>query len=73
MKEAEALLLKATSSQLMAPDALMALALLYEKQERWPEAIQFAERLVRLQPQNATYRQLLESFQAKKPAGPAKP
>jgi Flp pilus assembly protein TadD len=42
-----------------SPDYLFALALLHKEHQRWREAIECAERLVQLRPEDARYRQLL--------------
>ena len=44
------------------PDFLNALAILYIQQRRWPQAIDCAEQLVRLAPENIEFRQQLEQI-----------
>ncbi len=71
--EAEKALLKAVQLAPDTPDAVMALALLFQKQKRFDEALTYAERLIKLRPQDETYQRLLEDLrrqrtQASKPA-----
>lgn len=61
-QEAEAALKKAEK---LAPEStapLLALALLYQKQMRWDEALEYAERVVKLSPRNPSYQQMLEEI-----------
>lgn len=65
--EAEAALLKAEK---LTPDStapVLALALLYQKQMRWDDALHYAERVVKLSPRDPTYQQMLAEI--KKQAG----
>ncbi len=62
LDEAEAALLKATELEPNSHDFALAVALLYQKQGRFVEAVQFAERVVRLRPQDMSYRQLLNEL-----------
>jgi Flp pilus assembly protein TadD len=50
----------------LAPDSadfLLGLTLLYEKQQRWSEALPLARRLTDLEPQNPSYQQVLRNLQ----------
>jgi tetratricopeptide (TPR) repeat protein len=62
-EQAEASLARACELQPNAPDFLMALTLLYEKQQRWELAIGSAKKLNRLEPENETYQQILRDIE----------
>lgn len=56
----------------------MALALLYEKLQRWGDAVRAARRLVELQPNNAMFQQMLQNYEraqraTERPFGPLRP
>ena len=77
-EEAVRALSKACELEPSSTDFLTALALLYEKQQRWDLAIDAAKRLIRLQPGNEVFRRILRRIQqgasqAPKPAGPQLP
>ncbi len=57
--EAEAALRRAVELEPHAPEFLYGMTLLYEKMEWWPEAEEFAQRLLELRPNDPTYQQLL--------------
>ena len=61
--EAEQSLLSAVKLDPSSTDFQLALTLLYEKQQRWTEAIQGAHRLIDLQPDNPTFQQILRNLQ----------
>ncbi len=62
-KEAEQALLNATHLQPESAEFLLALTLLYEKQQRWTDAVHFATELSRRDPNNLTFRQILQNVQ----------
>lgn len=60
--EAEAAL---KTAEQLSPDStapVLALALLYQKQMRWDEALRYAERVVKLSPRDPSYQQMLEEM-----------
>ncbi len=75
-QKAEQALLKAYQLEPNTPEFVLALALLYEQQQRFPEAVQFTERLVKLRPDDLTYQNLLRKLSAQSrpvPVGPVLP
>jgi Flp pilus assembly protein TadD len=60
--EAEAALVAASKLEPTNSDFLLALVLLYQKLERWSDALSHAQRLVQLRPQDRSYQQLLEDI-----------
>jgi tetratricopeptide (TPR) repeat protein len=64
LEEAESALNRAVELSPRNPDFVLFLALFYEKQQGWPEAVRFAEQLVAIQPENAMFVQTLARFQA---------
>ena len=75
--EAEKSLQQAVAREPRTGQYLLTLALLYDKQQRWDLALPLVDRLLRLEPENAMYRQLrgemLQKQQQKKVIGPALP
>ena len=71
--EAEKYLISANDLDEYSPQFTLALALLYQKQERWSEALEFAKQLVTLRPDDQSYQQLLSDIkrQSNVPAGPS--
>ena len=65
--EAEQSLKEAARLDPESTDFLLALTLLYEKQQRWPEALRGARRLTDMQPDNPTFQQILRNFQHASP------
>ena len=65
LEEAEAALLRAVALEPNTHDFPLAVALLYQKQSRFREAIKYCERVVQLRPNDATYRQLLVELRQK--------
>jgi tetratricopeptide (TPR) repeat protein len=63
LDEAEAALRQAAKLEPHTPDFVLGLALIYQKLERWPEALDYAQRVQKLRPQDASYRQLLRELQ----------
>ncbi len=61
-KDAEKALAAAAQLEPQSVDFQMTLTLLYEKQQRWPEALRAASRLVELQPENPMCRQILSNI-----------
>ena len=59
--EAEQALLEATRLQPESTEFLLALTLLYEKQQRWPDALRCATQLTRRDPDNLTFLQILRN------------
>lgn len=66
--EAEAALRAAEKLTPQSTSPVLALALLYQKQMRWKEALNCAERVVKLSPRDASYQRLLEEIKGQKPA-----
>ena len=66
--EAEKTLVKAVELAPNTPDAVMALALLFQKQKRYAEAVVYAERLAKFRPQDKTYQQLLKEIRQQQAA-----
>jgi tetratricopeptide (TPR) repeat protein len=54
-ENAEAALLRAATLEPTVPDFVLAVALLYEKQKRWREALDWTNRLLELEPDNPGY------------------
>ncbi|MEO1994135.1 MAG: tetratricopeptide repeat protein, partial [Planctomycetaceae bacterium] len=76
--EAETSLKQAIVLEPQSTQFLLMLALLYEKQERWPRARKTTESLLQLEPYNPTYQQMLLKYRAamqrpRKAAGPHRP
>jgi Flp pilus assembly protein TadD len=69
--EAEEALKKACDLEPLVPEFRMGLALLYEKLERWDEALACAEKLVDLRPEDPVYNRLLQKYRAVGNAGRA--
>jgi tetratricopeptide (TPR) repeat protein len=63
LDQAEAALRRAAELEPNAPEFVLGLALLYQKLERWPEAVDYAERVLKLRPEDASYRQLVRELQ----------
>ncbi len=59
LEASQAALLAAARLAPQTPDFTLAVALLYQKMQRWPEALDYAERLLELRPDDRTYQQLL--------------
>jgi tetratricopeptide (TPR) repeat protein len=75
-KDAEAALTKAAELEPRTPDFLLALALLYQKQQRFDKAVPLADKLVVLRPENTMYVQLrddLRAAAARRRLGPQQP
>lgn len=73
-QEAEQALRRAAELEPSTPDFVLGLALLYQKLQRWSEALEQVERLQALRPDDATYRQLAREIrqqQQERRAGPA--
>lgn len=68
LDEAERELLAAVQHAPNTADYVLALALLYQKQQRFAEALQQAQRLVALRPSDLSYQQLLNEIRAQAPA-----
>jgi Flp pilus assembly protein TadD len=64
MKEAEAVLLKAYQLNSQDPDVVNALVLFYGKQEKWDQALPYAQALVRLTPGAPEPLQMLKRIEA---------
>lgn len=80
--KAEEALLKAVELEPQSVDFRMAITLLYEKYERWSEALKSARTLLRMAPQNPSFEQLYQKIRAaseqpvapgSRPQGPAGP
>ncbi len=63
--EAAIALKQACTLEPASADFRLMLTLLYEKQQKWKQAFDSAERLVRLQPENPIYRQIFINMQQK--------
>ena len=63
------------TSEPETPDFVLGLTLLYQKLNRWTEALDYAQRLEKLRPHDATYRQLVRKIGNSAPnhAGPSVP
>ena len=61
-KEAETALAAAAKLEPRSADFQMAITLFYEKYQRWPDAERAVNRLLELQPGNATYQQIRENI-----------
>jgi predicted CXXCH cytochrome family protein len=68
MKEAELSLVKACELAPGSEHFLMSLALFFHKIERWDEALNRAERLLKMQPRNPTYRQIHDRIRRRLPS-----
>jgi hypothetical protein len=64
LANAERELRRLCSLEPTSPRGPLFLVLLYENQERWSEALAKARDLVRIDPANATYQQLLRRLEA---------
>jgi tetratricopeptide (TPR) repeat protein len=76
LDEAEAALAEASRLDPNSAESLLMLTLLYERREKWPQALEHAERLVKLRPQDAQFRQVYENIRAavgQQKIGPAPP
>ena len=62
--EAEAPMRRARALRPEDPQILRGLAILYAQQEKWREAEPVAAELVRLQPEELAYRQMLQTIEA---------
>ena len=62
-EEAEQALLRAYELEPMAADFALAIALLYQKQERFGEALEVARKLLEIDSSNPSYPQLLQTLQ----------
>lgn len=67
LDEAEKELTAAVAASPQTPDFVLGLALLYQKQNRIPEAIRQTERLLQLRPNDPSYQQLLQELRASSP------
>ncbi len=65
MAAAETALKRAETLDPNTTSFVLALALLYQKLERWEEALEYAERVVELEPQNPSYQALLNDIRAR--------
>ena len=63
LAEAEKSLVRACELEPNVPDFLLALVLYYQKQQRHQEATELARKLVKMRPDDASYRNLLEDLQ----------
>jgi Flp pilus assembly protein TadD/ssDNA-binding Zn-finger/Zn-ribbon topoisomerase 1 len=77
---AEVALRRAVALEPTTPEFVLGLALFFQKVGKWPEALDYVDRLRKLRPEDATYRQLArEILQARDaasttpPVGPAAP
>ena len=70
--EAEAALKRAAELEPNTPDFALALTLLYQKQQRFDEAIERCDDLLRLRPEDRSYQQLRQTLQAQQ-AQPKQP
>ena len=66
LDDAEKALRRAAELEPTTPDFLAALALFYEKLERWDEAIAYCERYLQLRPNDPGYLQLLRKLEIRK-------
>jgi tetratricopeptide (TPR) repeat protein len=77
LDDAETALKHAVELEPQTPEFTLGLALLYQKLERWSEAVDYAGRLVDLRPDDASYRQLLRELRQQqtesRSRGPARP
>ena len=64
-EEAEKYLIRANDLDKFSSQFTLALALLYQKQSRWSEALEFAQDLVALRPDDRSYQQLLNDIKRK--------
>jgi tetratricopeptide (TPR) repeat protein len=67
-KEAEAVLLKAYRIDSQDPDVVNALALFYAQQQKWDQALPYAQALVKLTPEAPGAVQMLKQIEAQQPA-----
>ena len=70
MDEAERELVAAVKYAPNTPEFVLGLTLLYQKQQRYAEALTQARRLVELRPNDLTYEQLLNEIQAQAASRP---
>ncbi|MFG0240753.1 MAG: tetratricopeptide repeat protein, partial [Gimesia chilikensis] len=63
--EAASALEKACELEPQSADFRLMLTLLYEKQQKWEQALDSVKRLIQLQPENPTFRQIQMNLQQK--------
>jgi tetratricopeptide (TPR) repeat protein len=73
LEEAETALRQAVDLEPQTPEFTLGLALLYQKLERWSEAIDYTQRLLELRPDDASYHQLLRELRQQKVEGSRAP
>jgi tetratricopeptide (TPR) repeat protein len=64
--EAEKSLLRALELEPNTSEFVLMLALLYQKQQRWPESLSYAKRLIELQPNDPSYQKLLQDIRQRR-------
>jgi tetratricopeptide (TPR) repeat protein len=73
LKQAEKALRTAVELEPQTPEFTLGLALLYQKLERWNEALDYARRLQELRPDDPSYRQLVREIQQQRTQNQAGP